>query len=200
MRPEERAAVEAIEAAKKFVAFKLGAEEFGADVLQIREISRLVDITRVPRAPSFVDGVINLRGRITPIVNLRRRFGFEPKEPGPETRIVIAELEGYPIGIIVDEVTDVLGIPVKNIDPTPELVTTEVSKEYLKGVGKVGEKRLIILLDLDKVLSKEEFAEMRVMEEKAAKSPEVKKEVPKEIVEERAKKLEAEMREAKPAE
>ena len=175
VRPEERAAAEVMEAAKKFVAFKLGAEEFGADVMQIREISRLMDITRVPRAPSFVDGVINLRGRITPIVNLRKRFGFEPKEPGPDTRIVIAELEGYPIGIIVDEVTDVLGIPAKNIDQTPELVTTKVSKEYLKGVGKVGEKRLIILLDLKKILSKEEFVEIRKMEEKVAKPPEVEK-------------------------
>lgn len=181
MRPEERVAVEAIEAANKFVAFKLGAEEFGADVMQIREISKLVDITRVPRAPSFVDGVINLRGRITPIVNLRKRFGFEPKEPGPDTRIIIAELEGYPIGIIVDEVTDVLGIPAKNIDQTPELVTTEVSKEYLKGVGKVGEKRLIILLDLNKVLSSEEFAEIRKIEERVARPPEVEK-VPKEVM------------------
>ncbi len=180
VRPEERAAVEAIEAAKKFVAFKLGAEEFGADVVQIREISRLVDITRVPRAPSFVDGVINLRGRITPIVNLRKRFGFEPKEPGPDTRLVIAELEGHPIGIIVDEVTDVLGIPAKNIDQTPELVTTKVSKEYLKGVGKVGEKRLIILLDLKKMLPEKEFVEIRKMEERVVKPPEVEK-TPKEV-------------------
>lgn len=187
MRPEERAAAEAIEAAKKFVVFKVGAEEFGADVMQTREISRLLDITRVPIAPSSVDGVINLRGRITPVVNLRKRFGFEPKKPGPDTRIVIAELEGYPIGIIVDEVTDVLGIPEKNIDPTPGLVTTEVSKKYLKGVGKIGKDRLIILLDLNKVLSREEFAEIRRMEKKAAKLPEVEKEVPKEVVEERAK-------------
>ena len=199
VRPEERAAVEAIETAKKFVTFKLGAEEFGADVMQIREISRLVDITRVPIAPSFVDGVINLRGRITPIVNLRKRFGFEPKEPGPETRIVIAELEGYPIGIIVDEVTDVLGIPAKNIDPTPGLVTTEVSKEYLKGIGKVGKDRLIIMLDLKKVLSAEEFAEIRKMGERAAKPSEVEKEVPKEVVG-GGRKLEVEIREAKPAE
>lgn len=174
MRSEERAAAEAIEAAKKFVVFKVGAEEFGADVMQTREISRLLDITRVPIAPSSVDGVINLRGRITPVVNLRKRFGFEPKEPGPDTRIVIAELEGYPIGIIVDEVTDVLGIPEKNIDPTPGLVTTEVSKEYLKGVGKIGKDRLVILLDLNKVLSREEFAAIRKME-KATKPAEEKK-------------------------
>ena len=154
---EKKAAADAIVAAKKFVTFKLGTEEFGVDVMQIREISGMVDITRVPRATSYVDGVINLRGRITPIINLRKRFGFEPKEPGPSTRIVIAELDEHLIGIIVDEVTDVLGIAMENIDPTPELVTTEVSKEYLKGIGKVGEKRLIILLDMNKVVSKEAF-------------------------------------------
>jgi purine-binding chemotaxis protein CheW len=184
VRPEEKTTVEDT---KELIAFKLGGEEFGADVMQVREISKPIDITRVPRAPPFVDGVINLRGRITSIVNLRKKFGFEPKEPGPNTRIVIAELDGHPIGLVVDEVTDVLKVPVKNIDPTPELVTSEASKEYLKGVGKVGEKRLIILLDLEKMLSREEFVDIRKTEERATKPPKVEKEVPEEVVEKKAK-------------
>jgi len=177
VKPEEKITGDGT---KELIVFKLGAEEFGADIMQIREISKLMDITRVPGAPSFIDGVINLRGKITPIINLRKKLGFKPKEPGPDTRIIIAELDGHPVGMIVDEVTDVMKIPTKKIVPAPELVTSETSRRYLKGVGKVGKKRLIILLDLEKVLSNEEFIDTGKVEEKAAMSSEIRRGTPKE--------------------
>ena len=165
MRSEEEVLVGTGTDSKKFVTFELGEEEFGADVKSIKEISRMEETTQVPTAPSFVEGVINLRGTITPIIDLRKRLDLEEAEHDSDTRIVIAELEDQFTGMIVDTVTDVLEIPEEDIDPTPELVTTQVSEEYLKGVGKVGEDRLIVLLDLTKVLSREEFEKIKQVSE-----------------------------------
>jgi len=151
------------EETKPFVIFKLGDEEFGVDVMNIKEIARITTITRVPRSPDFIEGVINLRGCLTTVINLRKRFGFAPKEIDADSRIIIAELEDKPVGMLVDAATEVLRIPVSDIEATPEMVTTEISKEYLRGVGKV-ENRLIILLDLKQVLPKEE--EFEELEEK----------------------------------
>ncbi len=170
VRSEEEVLVGTGTDSKKFVTFELGKEEFGADVTQIKEISRIEETTQVPTAPSFVEGVINLRGTITPIIDLRSRLGLERKDYDSDTRIVIAELKDKFTGMIVDTVTDVLEIPEEEIDSTPELVTTQVSEEYLKGVGKVGDDRLVVLLDLSKVLSREEFQEMREATKKAETS------------------------------
>ncbi len=161
MRTDEETLIGTEENSKKFLTFKLGPEEFGADVTQIKEISRMEETTQVPTAPPFVEGVINLRGSITPIIDLRKRLDLGTKEHDEDTRIVIAEFEDQFTGMIVDTVTDVLEIPEDDIDPTPELVATEISEEYLRGVGKIGENRLIVLLDLGKVLSREEFEKVK---------------------------------------
>lgn len=149
----------------QFVVFKLGDEEFGIDVMRVREIARSTTITRVPRSPAFIDGMINLRGTLAPVINLRRRFGFELKEMGEETRIVIAELDGKPIGMIVDAATEVMRIDGEDIEETHEIVTTEVSKDYLKGIGKVG-NRMIIILDLTNLLTKNEIREVEAFKDK----------------------------------
>lgn len=166
MRPKEETIAEDV---KELIAFKLGEEEFGVDIKQIKEIANLTDVTRVPNVPSFVEGVTNLRGKITPIVDLRKKFGLKSKGSSKDSRIVIAELDGHLVGLIVDEVTDVLNMPARDIDPAPELIASAASKRYLKGIGKVGEKRLIILLDLEKLLSKEEFID--ITEVKAKNDP-----------------------------
>ncbi|MCW7071714.1 MAG: chemotaxis protein CheW [Methanophagales archaeon] len=148
---------------KTFVIFRLGEEEFGVEVKNIKEIAKMTTITRVPRAPDFIEGVINLRGSLATVVNLRKRFrfGFEPRgETEADSRIIIAELGGKPVGMLVDAATEVLRIPVSEIEATPEMVTTEVSKKYLKGVGKV-ENRLIVLLDLERVLGKTDEEEKK---------------------------------------
>jgi len=160
--PEKRTIVDADET-KPFVIFRLGDEEFGMDVMNIKEIAKITTITRVPHSPDFIEGLINLRGSLVTVINLRKRFIFEPKKIDVDSRIIIAELEDKPVGILVDAATEVLRIPVSDIEATPELVTTEISKEYLKGVGKVGD-RLIILLDLKQVLTRKEIEEIKEFE------------------------------------
>jgi len=162
--PEERTAADA-EETKQFVIFRLGDEEFGMDVTNIMEIARITKITRVPHTPDFIEGIINLRGSLSTVINLRKRFGFEPKEIDANSRIIIAELEDKPVGMLVDAATEVLRIPVSDIEATPELATTEISKEFLWGVGKV-ENRLIFLLDLKQVLAKKDLEELKEFEER----------------------------------
>ncbi len=136
------------------VGFKLGDEEFVLDILKVQEIIKLVDITPVPNSPDFVEGVINLRGKVIPIVSLRKRFGFEDKGKDSRTRIIVVEIDKKLVGFIVDHVTEVLRIPSSTIEPPPPLVS-KIGSEYLKGVGKLDE-RLLIVLDVDKILNSEE--------------------------------------------
>lgn len=144
------------EETKPYVIFKLGDEEFGVDVMNmnIKEIAKITTITRVPHSADFIEGVTNHRGSLVTVINLRKRFGLEHKEIDADSRIIIAEFEDNPVGMLVDATIEVLTIPVSNIEATPEMVTTEISKEYLSGVGKA-DNRLIILLDLKQVLAKE---------------------------------------------
>jgi len=145
----------------QLVSFKLGDEEFGVDIMQVQEIIRMQDITAVPNAPEFVEGVINLRGRVIPIVDLRKRFGLEEKSHDKATRIIVVKVDDLTVGLIVDEVSEVLRIPVDTVEPPPPIVAG-VESEYIKGVGKL-EDRLLILLDLSKTLSKEEKASLQLM-------------------------------------
>ncbi|MCW3133858.1 MAG: chemotaxis protein CheW [Methanophagales archaeon] len=142
---------------KTYVIFRLGDKEFGVDVMNIKEIVKVPPITRVPRSADFIEGVINLGGSLATVINLRKRFGLEPKEINADSRIIIAEFGDNLVGMLVDATTEVLRIPASNIDieATPEMFTTEISKEYLAGVGKI-ENRRIILLDLKQVLTAKE--------------------------------------------
>jgi purine-binding chemotaxis protein CheW len=134
----------------QLVSFNIGDEEFGVDILHVQEINRMLEVTRVPNAPAYVDGVINLRGRVIPIIDLRRRFGMERKEHDKNTRIVVVELSGRVLGFVVDAVREVLRIPRSMTEPPPHLVGVG-REEYIKAVGKLDD-RLLILLDLEKVL------------------------------------------------
>jgi purine-binding chemotaxis protein CheW len=147
----------------QLVSFKIGNEEFGVDILKVQEINRMMQITKVPNAPEFVDGVINLRGRIIPIIDLRIRLGMVKREHDKSTRIVVVELDGKTVGFIVDEVSEVLRIPVNITEPPPPMVAG-INADYITAVGKL-EDRLLILLDMEKVLSEKEKAEL----EKTAK-------------------------------
>jgi purine-binding chemotaxis protein CheW len=134
----------------QLVSFNIGDEEFGVDILQVQEINRMLEVTRVPNAPHHVDGVINLRGKVIPIIDLRCRFGMPRKEHDKHTRIVVVELNGRVIGFVVDAVREVLRIPRSVTEPPPSIAGS-VNEEYITGVGKL-EDRLLILLDLEKVL------------------------------------------------
>ncbi len=138
----------------QLVSFVVENEEFGVDILKVQEIIRTVEITRVPKSPEFVEGVINLRGKIVPVIDLRRRFGIAKKPHDGETRIVVVELPDKVVGFLVDKVKEVIRVEKSVIEPPPEL-TTNISANYITGVAKL-QDRLLILLDLDKVLSNEE--------------------------------------------
>ncbi len=146
----------------QLVVFQLGNEEYGVDVSQVKEIIRMQKITKVPRSPEFVEGVINLRGQLITVIDLRKRFNITARDISDNTRIVVAEVKNNPVGMIVDSVSAVLRIPEKDIDPTPSAIATEIDADFLKGVGKVGE-RLIILLDLARVLTEGEVKEVKAI-------------------------------------
>ena len=127
----------------------MGEEEYGVDILKVQEINRMLEVTRVPSAREYVDGVINLRCKVIPIIDLRRRFGMQRKAQDKNTRIVVVELSGKTIGFVVDAVSEVLRIPRSVIEPPPGVVGG--GSDYVTGVGKL-EDRLLILLDLERVV------------------------------------------------
>ena len=135
----------------QLVTFKLDNEEFGVNILKVQEINKMIDITQIPNAPSFVEGVINLRGKIIPIVDLRKRLGFAGKDFDKSTRIIVVELDRMILGFIVDSVSEVLRISESTVEPPPALVAG-IEAEYIEGVGKL-ENRLLILLELKKIFS-----------------------------------------------
>ncbi|MDY6856905.1 MAG: chemotaxis protein CheW [Thermodesulfobacteriota bacterium] len=139
----------------QLVTFNISNEEFGLDILKVHEIIRMLEITRIPGAPQFVEGVINLRGRIIPVIDLRKRFNFEKKEPDKLTRIVVVEIEEKIVGFIVDSVSEVLRLPYSKVEPPPPIVGG-IDSEYISGVGKL-DNRLLILLDLGKLLTNKEI-------------------------------------------
>ena len=135
----------------QLVVFRLGTEEFGVDISQVREIIRVGDITRIPGSPRYVDGVINLRGQVTTVVNLRNRLGLEGKAMDGNARIMILEVDKNVIGVIVDSVTEVKNLTAAQIEVLPDALSTTVSSRYIQGVGKL-EGRLLILVDLKQVI------------------------------------------------
>jgi purine-binding chemotaxis protein CheW len=138
----------------QLVSFKIGDEEFGVDILKVQEINRMLAITKVPNAPMFVEGVVNLRGRIIPVADLRSRLGMPKVDHNAKTRIIVVELENRTVGFIVDEVSEVLRIP-RNITEPPPAMVASIDTDYITAVGKL-EDRLLILLDLDKIFNFEE--------------------------------------------
>jgi purine-binding chemotaxis protein CheW len=131
------------------VSFKVGNEEFGIDILRVHEIIRLQELTRVPNSPEFVDGVINLRGKVIPAIALRKRLGLPAQPYDKDTRIVVLEVQNMVLGFIVDSVSEVLRIPATTVVPPPRL--GEIEREFVCGVGKL-EDRLLILLDVDQIM------------------------------------------------
>src|ERR1700732_125050 len=134
------------------VGFRIGRETFGVPISLVREIVRVPDITSVPNAPDYIEGVINLRGRIIPVVDLRKRFREKVGEPSKKNRIVVAEVEGRLIGLLVNSASEVLRIAPSEIE-APQDVFQEGELNYITGVGKL-RGRLMILLDLNKILQR----------------------------------------------
>ena len=148
----------------QLVIFKIGDEEFGVNIHQVKEIVRLVPITPIPRAPKFIEGVVNLRGQILAVMDLAKRLELPSRPRSEKTRIIVVEVEDNTVGMIVDEVTEVLRLPLEKIEKTPQIVESEIEQKYIKGVGKLDE-RLLIIIDLANILSLEEKEEIKKIEE-----------------------------------
>jgi purine-binding chemotaxis protein CheW len=146
----------------KVIVFRLNEEEYGVEVRMIRSIERMQPVTRMPQMPTFVKGVINLRGVITPVIDLKTRLSLGDTVQTQQTRIIIVSVHDMQVGLIVDAATDVIDIPVHAIEPPPTLLGG-IQPSYIRGVAKLPE-RLLILLNLDQVLSQEEFQQLQQME------------------------------------
>ncbi len=140
----------------QLVVFMIGNEEFGVEITNVQEIIRMTSITRIPQAPNYVRGIINLRGRIIVVLNLNVIMGTESKEQDENTRIMVASIGETVMGFMVDSVSEVIRLPHKNIEPAPAVIANKLDTEYVRGVGKM-EDRLLILLDLHKLLSANEL-------------------------------------------
>ncbi len=141
---------------RQLVVFDLGSEHFGVNIVAVDGIIKMQEITKVPKVLDFVEGITNLRGSVLPVIDLRKRMRIPTKEATNETRIVVVNMDGSKIGMIVDAVSEVLTIQEETIEPPPPMVST-VDTAFITGIAKV-DQRLIILLDLAKVLSVEEKA------------------------------------------
>ncbi len=142
------------------VTFNLRDEEYAIEILKVQEIIRMIPITRVPNSPEFVNGVINLRGKVIPVMDLGKRIGLPDKAESAESRIIVVEINHTIIGFIVDRVNIVLRLSKDIIELTPDLVGNH-NKEYIRGIAKM-QSNLLILLDLNKVLQQRELAEVEM--------------------------------------
>jgi purine-binding chemotaxis protein CheW len=156
---------------QKFLTFVLKDENYGIDILTVREIIGYMDVTPVPQTPDFVKGVVNLRGQVIPVINLRSRFGMDEIDVTDETCIIVVEVKfeteedetTVQMGIVVDTVEEVLDIPVGNIDPAPNF-GGDIDTDYIEGMGKIDEN-VVILLNIDKVLTDEELVALQQVQE-----------------------------------
>jgi purine-binding chemotaxis protein CheW len=143
---------------QQFVVFRLGDNDFAVPIEQVQEILVFTPLARIPKVPGFIEGIINVRGKIIPVVNLCERLNLSGRPRDQETRIVVVEVAEQTVGMIVDMVTEVAKLPPKAIEPPPPLITT-VSPRFVTGVGKEG-GRILVILNLDRLLSPEEMAEI----------------------------------------
>jgi len=156
----------------QYLVFTVKSQEFGIQAIRVQEITTVLAATEVPNAPSYIEGIMNLRGRLASVINFRKRLAFESKESDEDTRIIVLELDTFPIGMIVDSVEEVIKIPDDKVQQLPESTTTPGSMEYMIGVGML-DNRLIMLLDVDKVLTKADLIELGEIEQMVAKAEEI---------------------------
>ncbi|QQY78783.1 purine-binding chemotaxis protein CheW [Keratinibaculum paraultunense] len=147
----------------QYVVFKLDENEFGIDIMNVKEIIPYQEPVHVPNTPDFVEGIINYRGNVIPVINLRERFDMDVKQITKDTRIIVITLKEKEVGFIVDEASQTIRLNEEQIDPAPGIIAG-IEKRYITGIGKVDENRLIILLDLKEILTDEEKNEIENME------------------------------------
>lgn len=151
----------------QLVTFRLGTEEYGINIMQVQEIIRLPDIVWVPKTRSFVEGIINLREQVIPVVDLAKRLGVSSEGRTDDTRVVIANIQGSLVGLVVDSVSEVMRIRKEDIEPLPEIMTAS-NENCLKGIAKL-DNRLIILLDLENALSDDDILKLQAAVDASSK-------------------------------
>lgn len=139
----------------QLVSFMLSNEEYGVEVLKVREIIRMPGITKMPNTPHYVEGIINLRGKVIPIISMRKRFGLQEVDHDLHTRIMVVDVVGGLTGFIVDAVSEVIRIPASDIQPPPTVVSGDIGQEFITGVFNHAD-RLLITMDIDRMFSGEE--------------------------------------------
>jgi len=144
---------------KQFVVFKVGAEEYAVPIFEVREIVRCGEVKELPNAPAYLEGVINLRGNVVPVVNLAKRFKLTTTSEEAERKVIVSEIDASRVGVIVDDVTEVLRLPENQIEPPPAI---KMDRDCVKGIGKAGD-RLLVLLSFRNILSDEELHELQEM-------------------------------------
>jgi purine-binding chemotaxis protein CheW len=155
---------------QQYVIFELSDEDYGLEIASVESIIKLQPITSVPHAPDFVEGVTNLRGRVLPVIDLRKRFNVKVdpernQERGKETRIIVMIMNGTMLGMIVDAVSEVLRVSEEAIEPLPDMTTT-INEGFITGVAKL-EERLVILLDLEKLMTPQQKEKLKMIAEAA---------------------------------
>ena len=150
MRNVRQAAVPQVQ----LVTFRVGGEEFGLDVFQVHEILRYTEPTPMPKAPAFVEGVLDVRGALVPVIDLRKRFELHDVPYDDDTRIILVDFQGERLGLIVDEVSEVLRVPETSVAAPPQYVRG-LAAEFIRGIVRL-ESRLVVLLDLERILSSQE--------------------------------------------
>ena len=145
----------------QLVIFKLANEDYGLPINKVQEINRMVAITKLPHAPEFMEGIINLRGRVIPVLDLRKRFGMGAHEYKDDTRIMVTDVSGQTVGLIVDAVHEVVKMPGDCIEPAPP--TFVLDARFVQGIGKL-ENRLVIMLDIDLIITTQESVMLKEIE------------------------------------
>ena len=187
---------------RQLVVFKVGNEEFGVDINEVREINRWEEVTRIPNSAAYIKGVINLRGNIIVVTDLAMKLGMPSKEIDDDTRILVVDVgDNQTVGMVVDSATEVLRISGEKIRDAPSMITSNIDSDYIEGVGLLDEKRLLTLLDLAKVLESKDYekimkaqkiSEQNMKKKEASSKPEKKTEKKPETT--------PEIKEEKPAE
>jgi len=165
----ESTSVKEVEDLRQIISFSVGAEEYGLELLRVKEVIRVREITRLPKAPSFVKGIINLRGDVIPIIDLRDKFGLKSGRDTQQTRVIVVEVDGRLVGLVVDSASQVVRIPPDQIGPMPP-VPGQFAQDLVTGVAKL-EDRLVVLLNPDAILTAEEKTALSSVDAAMAMEP-----------------------------
>lgn len=154
---------------RQLISFRVGEEEYGLDLLRVKEVIRMRQVTWLPKAPSCVKGIINLRGDVIPIIDLRERFELRQHDSNGSTRVIVVEAAGQHVGMVVDSASQVVRVPSDQFDPPP-LAVGEAARDFISEVGKMGDK-LVIMIDADKMLDSRELSEIQESIGEATQEP-----------------------------